>query len=356
MADARAKAVAGELADLWSRSSYVVDKVTDMTGMAGAGDLIQIPDISALTVNSTGASSMTIESITTNVLDLNVNLEPAICASFPLTARVQLLDGQWAAQVARQAAMQLKNSIDNSLCRDYLGETLCWTTGTANTYHVNVAGDALTEDDFGNAFATLLSTDGTLLQNLAVFVSPFGMGSLASIAGYVAQQPAVDGAIGLPKIGSVNGVPVYQTNSIRRNKSVATTSVDVASNVATATVAAGHGFTAGMRITWAGLTGAASNTAAVTITSTTATTIVAPYTNADATPLADSVGTITDATSWNLVMDVSGIYAAQQVMPTVRIVPHQQQTSDILQVFALWGRVGRAGKVVVMHSPGSAVS
>lgn len=352
MANAAAKAVAAELADLWSRTDYVVDKVSDQSALVGAGDSADIADISALTVNASGGTDMTIESVTTNVLNLAVNLQPAICASFPLTSRTQLLNGAWASQVASQAVIQLKNSIDNSLCRDYLAESLCWTTGTAATYHVNVAADSLVEDDFSNAIAMQLSTDGTQMQNLAFFLSPYAAGSLKSIAGYNQQVVSQNGQLGIPQIGSVDGVPVYLTNAIRRNKVIATTAGTISSNQGTFTCGAGHGVVAGQRVTFAGMTGAASNTAAVTVVSTTATTIVAPYTESDGA-LADGVGTITTASSDNLLLDLSGIYVARQVFPMVRIVPNTVQTSDILQIGALWGRIGRAGKAVVMHSPGS---
>lgn len=355
MANAAAKAVQSELVDLWSRTDYVIDKIADETALVGAGDSADIADISALTVNASGASTMSAEAVTTNVLTLNSNLQPAICAMFPMSSQRQLLNGAWAAQVAKQAATQLKNTIDDSLCRDYLAESLCWTTGTASTYHVNTAGDALTEDDFADAIATLMEVDGTQYQNLAIVLSMRGLGSLKSISGYnQSQNTAPKGVLGIPYVGTVDGVPVYATNSIRRNKSVATSAVSVTSNVATATVGA-HGFVAGMRITNSGLTNSATNTSAVTITSTTATTVVFPFTAADGDQ-ADGVGTLSDATSWNLVLDTSGIHKSLQIMPLVRLVPDPTTTGTVLQIGALWGRIGRAGKCVVMHSPGSSAA
>lgn len=356
MADARSKKVLGSLADLWTRADYVIDKITNLSSPLGYGDIIEVPDISALTIGASGAADVAAQSITTNILSLACNLQPLINAELPLLSRIQLLDGNWAGQVAMQAATQLKNDIDNALCRDYLAESLCWTTGTDATYHANVAGDALTEDDILNAQALLLSTDGTLAQNLALFVSPYAQGSIMSIAGFVPNFGlAEQGMLGVPKIGSVFGIPVYVTNSIRRNKTIATTAVTVATNVATITVAAGHGVVAGQRLTNSGWTNSATNTSAVTVTSTTSTTIVMPYTAADGAQ-ADGTGTVSDATSWNLMMDISGVYSAQQALPSVRMVPNPLRTSDNLQVAAIWGRVGRAGKCVTVHSPGSSVS
>jgi len=354
MADARSKAVLGELADLYSRANYGIDKMTNLRAPLANGDIIEVPDISSLTVGAAGSSDVSSSSVTTNILSLNANLKPMINAELPLVASMQLMDGRWAAQVARQATIQLKNDMDEDLMRDYIAEDLCWTTGTDSTYHFNEGGDALVEDDILNAKAYLLSQDGVQSQNLAFFVSSYGEGSIGSISGFVpARFEAEQGNLGIPMIGRVFGVPVYTTNSVRRNKSVATTAASVTSNVATFTVASGHGFVAGMKITTAGLTD--NITTAAAITSTTATTIVAPLTACDGA-MADGVGTVDDATSWNVMCDTSQIFVAQQQMPRIRIVPFELRTSDHLQVSSVWGRIGRAGRAAVVHSPGSTVA
>lgn len=355
MADARSKAVLGELADLYSRSNYVIDRLRNLTAPQGSGDIIEVPDISSLTVAASGASDVSAQSITTNVLSLNANVQPMINMELPLLSRMQNMDGRWASQVAGQAMIQLKNNMDNALCRDYLAQSLCWLTGVAGTgdlYHDNVAGDALTEDDILNAKAALLTNDGVMAQNLALFVSSYAEGSIASIAGFIPNGALAEtGDLGIPRIGTVFGIPVYSTNSIKRNQSVATSAVTASSSVATATVAAGHGFYPGAIVTTADVTTEDTNS---TVSTTTATTI-AYNTSAGDGAFGDGVGTITEATSWNLMCDVSQLFISQQRMPSVRVVPFYNRTSDALQVSSVWGRIGRAGRCRVLHSPGASV-
>lgn len=363
MADARSKAVLSRLADLSSRANYLIDKVTNLREPLAKGDSIDVPSIANLTVGSDGGSDVSAQSITTSVLTLSANLHPMINAEIPAVASTQLLDGAWADQVALEAMKQLKNSMDENLARDYLARTLAWTTGTAATYHDNIAGDALNEDDILNAQANLLANDGCDPNNLALFVHPFGQGSIMSIAGFVPNFGMAErGMLGIPMVGSVFGIPVFVTNSVLRNHTAATTAVTVATNVATATVASGHGFVAGQYITTSGHTTNASTP--VAITSTTATTIVYPLTACDGA-LADGTGTITETrqgqsagegSCWNLMMDLSHVFAAQQRLPTIRIVPQLVRTSDNLQCSSIWGRIGRAARARVLHSPGSFVS
>lgn len=363
MADARSKAVLGQLADLYSRTNYLVDLVSNLTAPLARGDTVEIPSISSLTIGSDGGSDVSAQSITTNILTLTANLHPMINAELPAVARTQLMDGAWAAQVARQATTQLKNNMDETLARDYLARSLCWVTGSSATYHDNLNGDALTEDDILNAKAALEANDGTNSADLALFVHPYGQGSIMSISGFIPNgQMAEQGSLGIPRVGTVFGIPVYVTNSVLRNHTAATTAVSVTSNVATATVASGHGFVPGMFIETSGHTTNASTP--VAITSTTATTIVYPLTACDGA-MADGTGTISEArqgqdagvgTCWNLMMDRSHIFVAQQLMPSVRIVPQELRTSDNLQVSSIWGRIGRAGRCRVLHSPGTSVS
>jgi len=353
MADGRSKAVLGELADLSSRSNYGIDLVRNLREPLGAGDIIDVPSISALTVATSGASDVSAQTITTNVLSLNANLQPMINMEIPLVAKMQLLDGNWAGQVAEQATIQLKNSMDNLLMRDYLALSLCWVTGAAgagDVYHINPEADSLSEDDILNGKAALLSNDGVEAQNIIFVVSPYAEASIASIAGFIPNgKMAESGMLGIPQIGTVFGVPVFSSNSIKRNQSVATTAATAASSALTCTVATGHGFVPGQVVTTAGLT---TNSTNVVVTSTTATTVVIPTTAGDGA-FGDGVGTITDASSRNLMMDKSQIFAAQQKLPSVRTVPYFNRTSDALQISSVWGRIGRAGRCYTVHSPGS---
>ena len=104
MGDARAKNVISALADLAGRANYGIDlAATSLREPLGNGDIIEVPDISDLTVTAAGSSTTAPQSVTTNILSLNANLEPWINASIPQLASLQLLNGGWAAQVAEQA-------------------------------------------------------------------------------------------------------------------------------------------------------------------------------------------------------------------------------------------------------------
>lgn len=348
MADARAKAVLSRLADLYGRTNYGIDLVSNLREPLARGDTVEIPDISSFTVIADGTTSTAAAAVTTNVISLSANLHPWINVELPAVASMQLLDGAWASQVAEQGLVQLKNSMDQAFLRTYLANSLCWTTGTAATYHDNVAGDALTGADILNCKAALLANDGVSEGNLIMIVSPYGEASIMNISAFIPNyQAAEQGNLGIPRLGYVYGVPVYSTNSIQRSNAVATTAVSVTSNVATATVASGHGIVAGQVISTTGLT---TNVTNATVTSTTSTTIVYPCTTGDGA-FGDGVGTITANSSDNLMLDKSQIFVAQQKMPSVRVVPHDDTTGDALQISAIWGRIGRTGRCRVLHSP-----
>lgn len=351
MADARAKAVLGVLSDIYSRGRFAIDAVTPLREPLGLGDIIEVPSIAALTVTASGATSTTPQAITTNILSLNANLDPMINCLLPRLAATQLMDGRWAEAVARQAMIMLKNDMDAAFLRTYLAQSIAWTTGTAATYHDNVAGDSLTSADWLNAKAGLLAQDGCQEQNIVAFISPYAEASIRSIAAFVPNfMEAEKGNIGIPMLGRVHGIPVYVTNSILRGLNIATTACSITTNVATATVAAGHGLVAGVPITSTGMT--VNQSVATAITSTTATTIVYALTGADGA-MADGVGTIIDASSWNVMMDIAQVFTAQQGGPMVRVVPDFQTTGDALQLSTIWGRIARAAYTRVIHSPGS---
>lgn len=353
MADARAKAVIDSLEPLYLRTRYLIDMVRAVGGNVGAGDTLEIPAIAALTVNSNGAVAANPAAVTTNVLSLLVNRHPWINSLIPKVDAIQLLSGNWPRDVARDSTMMLKNRMDEDLARDFLAREIAWDT--AGTYHDNVAGDALAEDDILNAKANILSQDGVMEGNLALITSPFGEGSIMSISGFLpAGQVLEQGVLGIPRIGTVFGVPVFSTNSIARNITAAITASNVATNVVTLTLditARPHGFVPGMLITTTGLS--TNITTAVVIQTATTTQVTAALTAANGSV---GTGTLVGRTSMNLLMDLSQVFAAQQMFPTTEVVKLIDTTGHALQVSSVWGRQARAGRVRVIHSPGSAVA
>jgi hypothetical protein len=96
--------------------------------------------------------------------------------------------------------------------------------------------------------------------------------------------------------------------------------------------------------------GATANvTTAAAITSVTATTVVVPKTASnDAT---NGAATITEQSSWNLLVDLPHNYIAKQRGPFIRQVPYYNRTSDSLQISLLYGVAYRVGRTRVLHSP-----
>ena len=351
MADARSKKVLSALADLASRTNYVADKVNQLREPLGTGDIIEVPNIGSLTVTANGATQTTPQSVTTSILSCQASLHPAIFAELPAADQAQLLDGNWAAQLASQALIQLRNSIDTTLC-NYLAASLAYDSAAA--YHDNVASDSLAIADFANAIGALLAQGGAAMDNLAVFLHPFAYASMVSISGWQPNGAAAEaGKLGIPLAGSVMGVPVFITASVPRRRTVASTAWAIvdAANTHTITVAVGHGIVPGIRVTFDTVTAAGDIPTTATVTSVTATTVVTANTGVDAN--ATEAGTITIEGCENLVFDRSQVHVGMQKMPGARIVPFYDKTSDALQVSSLWGRVGRAGYARVLMSPPS---
>lgn len=345
MANNALKSVLSAAADLYSRSRYAVDLPTQLAEPLKRGDAIDVPSFGALSVAADGASPGSVQAVTTNALTLLANKHPAILAAMPALSSAQLMDGNWSSALAADALRQLKSSMDNT----FLDEMRVAAGDSAN-YHVNLANAVVTADHALQAIAKMRSLDGG--GRLAFFVSANGQGALQRIAGFQPSNFASgDQVYGVPQLGSLYGIPVYQSNGIRP-ASVATSACAIESNVCTATVPAGHGFVAGQLISLAGTT---VTTASVAISSVTATTIVFALTGSDGA-MADGVGTIASLTDANLLIDLDvGAYVAQQAMPRFRIVEDPSSTGDVLQASAIWGAVGRPGRIIALHSQSASI-
>jgi hypothetical protein len=354
MTNAVAKAVLGQFADLYSRAKYLTDYATNLREPLGKGDTVEVPNIGSLTVGAASSSGtaadVSPQSVTPSIISLSCNLEPAIFCEIPALLGSQYLDGNFASQLASQGLDQLRAYIDGQFA-EYLAKEVAWTTGTAATYHVNVAAAALTRAHILAAKAYLESNDGS--HNLVFAVSSYGLASIMNLAEFIPNFSASEqGVLGIPMVGSVFGMPVVMSNAIPSAPTAAASASAIASNVLTLTVPAGHGFVAGQKITTSGCS--ANVTTAAAITSTTSTSIVVPLTSGD--NATNGAGTVTGISALNLMMDVPHVYIAQQKMPSLRTVPYYNRTSDALQISAIWGRLARAGRVVVVNSLAASLS
>jgi hypothetical protein len=153
-------------------------------------------------------------------------------------------------------------------------------------------------------------------------------------------------------IGRLHGVPVVRSQDVPKSLAVATTAVSITSNVATATVAAGHGFVPGMVISSSGLT---TNVTSATISSVTATTIVYPCTASNGA-MADGVGTLTCAATFNVLLHRPWNFISKRQAPDIRIVPTSGKIQDELQFDSIWGVKSLAGAAVTLLSPATSVT
>ena len=269
------------------------------------------------------------------------------------TQRMQLLVGQYPEQMIRRIVGTMKEYIDRQLV-EYMLQSLAYDTSA--TYHGNVAADAVTAGDIANLIGAAKDQDGYNGDGWAWVGNPRFTASVHSNTAYVPNPSAPTGNLGLPQLGVLNGIPYYEHNAVpggqlAMRQQIATSAVTISSNVATATVAAGHGFVPGQIIYTTGLTTNVPIGTPVAITSVTATTIVYPLTASDGA-LADGIGTIYSASSMALLVRSDRIaYAQDRTSPTPMLVKRETNAGYTMQLFLKYGRIGLAGGVWVLHAP-----
>lgn len=354
MADLRQKYVRQKLADIHSRANFILDLVDRAPDSeVHRGDTLEFGSIAALAVSASGASVNTVQAVTNQALQLTVNRDPSIHWGVPLVASTQNLEGSWSDQVAQTALVNMRNFLD----ADFLEYVASGTSGdvspawdTAGTYHLNRSStNSITRADVLEAKAILLGQDGGNLRNLIMVIDAWADSALMNLAEFIPNYQAAErGQLGIPMIGTVFGIPVYQTNSVEQRHDYPCTGVTIASNIATVTMAAGHGFVPGEQITISGITVPLTTPAA--ITAVTSTTLTVPLTAANGA-MADGTGTVTGQNTRCLMIDSSFVGAAFQKIPSVRFKAQPGTTTDEGEASCLWGRIGRAGRAVVIHTP-----
>lgn len=357
MADARSKAVYNKLVDKFSTNYPLQNIFTEMGNAYSKNEKVIVPTRSAIQIlaasDSAGDSiSLGVSTIkpTENEFTVDQHYGNAYEVA-PLHAEFDL-DGSWSDQLADSIKVEMDDFIDIDIY------TKCVRAGaytTTASLWVNVAAAAISADNVENARAKMLAQKGVRIQGLVWAFHPYGMGSVRRLSAFVPSgQNADKGDLGVPAVGTLHGIPVVESQSVPQSLSVATTAVSITSNVATATVAEGHGFVPGMLITTAGLT--TNATSAVAITSVTGTTIVFPLTASDGA-MADGVGTITSAMCLNALIYRPWTFRRIQKIPTIKIIPRSGRPgADELQFWSIWGRMGLPGCAVGLGSPASAVA
>lgn len=351
MADAARKAVQSALLDTWSRGPSLLPLLTNLGPVVRGGDSVDVPYIGSLTVATSEAQSVSATSL--SVHTLTVNRPKFINQGLTMAQMAQLLNGNdaFAQQLTRASSGQLANAIERDIIEHMI-------TSSAVSYHVNLAADAIVDDDVNLAEAIMREQDGVANSQGDLFwlVSPRAAASIKNAADFSYDSISPQGGVGLPLIGQINGIPVYTHNAMPGSvdalrQQVATSAVSISSNVATATVPSGHGFVAGQQIWTSGLTTNVAVGSPVTITSVTATTIVYPLTAADGA-LADGVGTIYSASSMAALVYRPWLwYATDGEIPFVELVKREANAGYGLQLFQHLGRAMATGAAVIMHAP-----
>lgn len=352
MADAARKAVQSALLDTWSRGPSLLPLLTNLGPVVRGGDSVDVPYIGSLTVATSESQAVSATSL--SVYTMTVNRPKFINQGLTMAQMAQLLNGNdaFAQQITRASSGQLANAIERDIV-----EHIITSTGVA--YHVNLAADAVTDEDLNAAEAVMREQDGVAnaMGDLAWVVSPRAAASIKNAAdfSYDSVSP-LQGGVGLPMLGSINGIPVYTHNALpgavdALRQQVATSAVSISTNVATATVPSGHGFVAGQQIWTSGLTTNVAVGSPVTITSVTATTIVYPLTAGDGA-LADGVGTIYSASSMAMLIHRPWIYYGMDgEIPAVELVKREANAGYGLQLFQHLGRAMATGAAVIVHAP-----
>lgn len=349
MADFRVREVLPSLADTFSLANYMRDQMVDYASDLGKGDSVQIGGISALTVSTSGdaTSGNTVNTVASDSLTLAADSDPAIFAWIPGLDSAQNLRGNWGVELGKSAAIQLRNQIDEDLA-DYLAHTLAFSTSGA--YHHNVEADALSEADVLRCIAQAQTNKG--LGKLAWFVHPYGQAAITNLAGFFVLRNPQDSQLGLPMLGHLYGHPVFMSQAVPWKRSKTATAAALSSGTWTITLGAGHGFVPGELIYTTGFDSNISVSAPVAISSVTSTQIVfSSGSSTDADLLSGGgPGLVTSTTCENMLVDLGHVYTALQRVPTIRIKPVAGTSSDQMEVRAVWGRVGRVGRVQVLHT------
>lgn len=350
MGDARLKAVLPTLIDLSTRTAYISDILNDLRQPLGKGDMIEIPAADAITVVDSGSTDTAPQTVGVAVTTLNANLDPAAFVDLPVVSTIQLLGGGWKDQMAVKMLVAVKNKVDTDIIK-YAGSIAYESTGLL--YTDNPAASAATIQPtitlpvVNNCVAALESIEGCNFAKLAWFIHPFAKAAISSVSAFspIIRDGMQKGFYGVPQIGWLNEIPVYISQGVQRRRAVTATAWAITGTTTeTITVAAGHNIVPGMVISFNTVTAGGKILVGLTVTSVTATTIVCTstgLTNASAT----EAGTITIEACENLLVDTEHFHVAEQLAPTVRIVPAERRTSDVAQVTKVYGRVARAGRV-----------
>lgn len=349
------KNVFSALLNTWDRGDTILPLCTDAGIAIRPGATIDIPAVNAGTVNTSETGS--VETVTRTRDELTINRPKFMNRELKMQEIEQLLNGNYATQIARASGGDMQNALDQDMI-DYLLKEVATVA-----HHFNLGGDNLTDRDVNLTESSLKETDGLANSRRGQFWigSPTWVSEIKSVADLnpadAIARAAAGGqvAMGIPMVGSLNGIPVYEHSGLpgatdaKRMQSAVTASA-ISSNVLTCTVASGHGFVAGQQIWTSGLDANIAVGSPATVTSVTATTVVAPLTSADDAD--NGTGTLYSATSMGMLVHGPWVwFGFDRPVPTPTIVKREGNAGFAYQLFAHFGRVGHSGSCKVLHAP-----
>lgn len=347
MADNAAKAVRTDLINTWNRGDELLPLCTDLSNPTSGKDSIDIPSAADVTVNSSETAAVAASSFSTETL--SINIDKFVNQGITQQQESQLLNGgAFTSQLSRLCAANLRNSIQREIIEEMI----------ASASHHNLAADAPTENDINDLEGQMREQGGIANsgQGLAWVMNPRAHAKIKNIADFDAGARApASGAVGLPFIGMINGIPAYlhngipgQVDSLRQQAAIS--AVSVATNDATLTVPTGHGFVVGQQVYTEDLTADGGTAASpVAITAVSATTVNIPITTGDGA-MADGVGTLYSASNMAVLMYKPWVFfGLDRTIPSVRQVPREGNAGWTLQMYLRMGRHVRSGAVQLLH-------
>jgi hypothetical protein len=288
---------------------------------------------------------------------MSVNRDKFINEAITRQQNAQLLNGngRFASQIMRGMVGDLRNAIDKDMIDHWITSVAADVT-TTPAYHVNLAADAVTNDDVEDLEALVREQDGVANTNEGLFwlLNPRMAGHVKKVTEFVEGKTGND--LGLPMVARINGLPAFYHNAVpgrvdALRQQTTSSAVTIATNVATITVPSGHGFVDGQVIWTSGLTTDIAEASAVAITSVTATTIVVPLTDGDGA-MADGVGTIYSGSSMGLLCYAPWLfYGLDGVQPYAEVVKQTLTAGSTIQMHQNIGRAAHAGALAVIHGP-----
>lgn len=332
--------IANRIVDTRARSLRIIDIVTQLERPTSGK--INLNRFTSDDVRQESVTRITPSEATTEKLEVDVNRERFGNFAATLREEIQGLEGGYIEGLANDAAGAVANAIDDQVVEDHYA-----SGGLTTDWHVNVAGDAITIADISEAKAKLMDQDGD--HNLAWLIQPYAEASISNITVPVGDL-ATQGQVGIQRIGTLLGVPAFVTNGVKRRRRIISSEWDVTTGTLTVTVGEGHGVVEGMLVSFDTVTSGGDLSTPTAVTSVTATTIVIDSSGLSAGAQVEA-GTVVVESAESLLVDLPYSYAAQALVPTIRLVPDYDSGNTAVQVRSLFGAANWPGRCVVLHSP-----